>query len=134
MFGSRVEINGTKKAILSVNTLADIKWLDAPTKRWSGELHRNDIYGRQNYVPERPGQTYVRTGDLGAGHTLSHPFIASARFQNLMDYDHWVVGNTEGGGQAWMHRNRWWTVYQKVESAIPELLKLSSEEAIKIWG
>ena len=68
----------------------------------------------QVYPPERPRQTYVRTGRLGSsfkitrsatGYTISNNAEAKGR-----PYSRYVIGDTAGkiggGGQAWMHVGR----------------------------
>lgn len=66
------------------------------------------------YPPKRAGQKYVRSGRLanswraekqGNGVVIAN----SARNKAGQPYAGYVVGNEKGGGQAWMHRGRWWT-------------------------
>lgn len=64
------------------------------------------------YPAERPGQRYVRTGDLGRGWTEAKPqFVLKAggaidmRLTNPVDYTDLVQGER----QAWMHAGRWQT-------------------------
>ena len=64
------------------------------------------------YPAERPGQRYVRSGDLGRGWTEAKPqFVVKAsgaidmRLTNPVSYTDLVMGDE----QAWMHKGRWTT-------------------------
>jgi hypothetical protein len=65
-----------------------------------------------DYPPERPGQRYVRTGDLGRGWTQTPQRFAAQgaaialRVTNPVPYAQYVQGQK----QAWMHKGRWDTV------------------------
>jgi hypothetical protein len=62
------------------------------------------------YPPERPGSSYVRTGDLGRGwrvedgRYLEGGYVVTA--SNAVEYAPWV----QGDDQAWMHVGRWDTI------------------------
>jgi hypothetical protein len=58
------------------------------------------------YPPERPGQTYVRTGILGGGWGIRSNTNGYTVY-NETPYTKWVVGNAYGLEQAWMHQGRW---------------------------
>jgi hypothetical protein len=58
------------------------------------------------YPPERPAQTYIRTGTLGAGWTITSN-TNGYTISNDTPYTKWVVGNAYGLEQAWMHQGRW---------------------------
>jgi hypothetical protein len=55
--------------------------------------------------------SYRRTGDLRAGWPLRPERIGSAdnayRIYNYVEYTRYVVGDSEGYGQAWFHVGRW---------------------------
>lgn len=78
------------------------------------------------YPPERPGQKYVRTGQMfyswrimpseRNGYTLEN--FATRRGVN---YPSFVVGNAYGQGQAWMHRGRWELLRDVVEEELQDL-------------
>lgn len=72
---------------------------------------------KKPYPPMRPGQTYVRTGRLGAG--WSHERVKAAVYEviNLVEYAGWVV---DEHFQAWMHRGRWWIFQDELRPA-PDL-------------
>ena len=61
------------------------------------------------YPPERPNQTYIRTGRLGAGWGVrqSNGAMAGYTVYNSVPYTKYVVGNAYGLEQAWMHEGRW---------------------------
>jgi len=62
------------------------------------------------YPPQRPGSSYVRTGDLGRGwrvedgRYLEGGYVVAA--SNAVEYAPWV----QGDDQAWMHVGRWDTI------------------------
>lgn len=58
------------------------------------------------YPPERPGQSYIRTGTLGGGWTIT-PNTNGYTIRNDTPYTKYVVGNAYGLEQAWMHQGRW---------------------------
>lgn len=60
------------------------------------------------YPPERPGQTYKRTGLLRRS-WHADPTPDGARIYNDRPGVTFVIGDWMGGGQAWFHVNRWWT-------------------------
>lgn len=60
------------------------------------------------YPAERPGQRYRRTYRLRDGWG-ARPTQGGATIFNRQPYTGFVVGDWQGGGQAWMHRGRWWT-------------------------
>ena len=59
------------------------------------------------YPPERPGQKYKRTMKLQRSWRAT-PVPDGARIENISGYASYVVGDHDGGGQAWMHLGRWW--------------------------
>ena len=58
------------------------------------------------YPPERPNQTYIRTGTLGGGWSITSR-IDGYTISNSTPYTKYVVGNAYGLEQAWMHQGRW---------------------------
>lgn len=77
-----------------------------------------------SYPPERPNQTYIRTGDLGEAWEQANPLIRpmqggiEARLANRMPYSGFVQHPDE---QAWMHAGRWDTTDQVVRDLQPLL-------------
>jgi len=89
------------------------------------------------YPPERPGQTYIRTGTLGrslgvaqGGGVSGKPEIyirkriGRGNYEGhggtLLGYAEYVIGER----QAWMHVGRWWTVVTWGNLAAVKVLKL----------
>lgn len=79
------------------------------------------------YPPERPGQKYIRTRRLQA-RWYAEPQGKSVLIANRQPYAGYVVGDSRGKGQAWMHRNRWWLAADVVKDARPELGKMITRE------
>lgn len=87
------------------------------------------------YPPERPGQTYRRTGNFGRSwlprikgrNTISiiNPVKARGRF-----YANYVAGDK----QAWMHVGRWWTARKVAEDNIEQALTDTEKEAETLWN
>jgi hypothetical protein len=74
----------------------------------------------KEYPPERPNQTYIRTGTLGGGWmVISNPNGYSV--QNNTPYTPFVVGNAYGLEQAWMHQGRWQLLRDVTEDEVSKL-------------
>lgn len=69
------------------------------------------------YPPERPHQTYIRTGRLGRNWKSNKVGVLKYRITNSTPYAKYVVGNAYGQGQAWMHVGRW-NVFRNVVDSI----------------
>lgn len=83
------------------------------------------------YPPERPGQTYVRTGRLANSWSAVRAAEGRWLIRNSAPYSGYVVGREQ---QAWMHRGRWWiaenVIQREVEETLtPALTKLLQEGA-----
>ncbi len=90
------------------------------------------------YPPERAGQTYVRTFKLkrgwkiqGAGAT-GYKLINRARFKGR-SYVKFVVGDSTGAGQAWMHKGRW-PIFANVVDKEVRKLPIEVHRALKLSG
>ena len=82
---------------------------------------------RRAYPPERPGQRYQRTFNLGRSWDIRiNP--ASITIYNRMAYAGYVVGDGKGKGQAWMHRGRWWLARDVANAARPALKQMVMTE------
>lgn len=110
----------TAHSLLLMSDLLD--FLDPPFQDWAATIEREHLHGMGNYAPERPGQTYIRTGNLGERWAHRRVGPSTAAFVNTADYATYVVGDEDGGGQAWMHFGRWWTARDRVEAKFPELI------------
>lgn len=79
------------------------------------------------YPAERPGQKYVRTYNLRRGWNIRIN-NASINIHNRMGYSGYVVGNSQGGKQAWMHAGRWWLARDIITAARPLLKTMIVKE------
>lgn len=61
----------------------------------------------QPYPSPRPGQTYMRTGQLARRWSVRNNEGGATIFNNRPGAI-FVIGDGQGGGQAWMHVGRWW--------------------------
>ena len=80
----------------------------------------------EGYPPERPGQTYVRTGRLGFSWDVKrlddgYVITNNARSRYGQYYAQYVVGNAYGTGQAWMHVGRWQVFRDVVDAEMAKL-------------
>jgi len=73
-------------------------------------------------VPERPGQTYQRTGHLGRAMSVSTLHPTGARIVSAADYSQWVIGMADGSRQAWFHAGRWPLLSERVEEVAEKLV------------
>lgn len=85
------------------------------------------------YPAKRPGQKYVRTGQLAnrwavERRSQSQIVIVNRAQHKGRGYSRFVVGDSQGEGQAWFHRGRWWTGRSVVQDARPELRAAINKE------
>lgn len=106
-------------------------FFDPVFRDWANQTQAENLYGWGQYPPERPGQTYVRTGRLGQGWWNSGMGKSQVVFTNGVPYAPFVVGDSWGEGQAWFHVGRWWTALDRIEKAIPRLLDDMSDYVIE---
>ncbi len=91
-----------------ISSMPDI--VDGDVADWSRDMAR--LLKGTPYPSKRPGQNYVRTGQLANRRRVSRQKSASynilndARGRRGRLYAGYVVGS--GGDQAWMHAGRWW--------------------------
>ena len=119
-----VTVGNLEEVVSVLKRYEDLPALMGPAMRkWVEETNRGQLAGRDKYPPERPGQRYIRTGALGAGFRYEAVGPSHYQFVNDVPYVRLVVGDSDGGGQAWMHRGRWWTALERVEGQQPGLLE-----------
>lgn len=87
----------------------------------------------EGYPPERPGQTYVRTGNLGFSWDVKrldsgYQITNDAKNKYGDYYAQYVVGNAYGLNQAWMHEGRWQLFRDVVEAEIANLPQAIADE------
>ena len=73
------------------------------------------------YPPPPATSTYVRTGTLGAGWTITPSASNGYTVRNDTAYTRYVVGNAYGLEQAWMHQGRWNLLRDVAEEEIEKL-------------
>jgi len=101
---NRIE-NKLRYMISSMPDIVDVEVAD-----WSRDMAK--LLKGTPYPSKRPGQNYVRTGQLANRWRVSRQKSASynilndARGRRGRLYAGYVVGS--GGDQAWMHTGRWW--------------------------
>ena len=99
-----------------------MRWVSERQRRYvMAAIRRGDIQ-----VP------YQRTGNL-ANRWSATQTQDGATLQNTADYAHWVVGDLKGGGQYWMHRNRWYRARVIIEHEAPKLTQALKAEILKEW-
>lgn len=94
-----------------------------------------------DYPPERSGQTYIRTGDLGSAWATAQPLTARSghtvtmRVQNLTPYSGYVQ---DAADQAAIHQGRWDTTAQILRDLEPlserEIERAAAHTAAAIEG
>lgn len=127
-----IVIEGLDGLLDTFERLADTAtFFDPVFREWGNETNAQQLYGWPPYAPERPGQTYVRTGRLGQGWWQSGMGQSQVVFTNGVPYAPYVVGDSYGKGQSWWHVGRWWTALDKIEAAIPQLLDQMSDFVVE---
>lgn len=139
--GFSVKISNLGNIIAGLNKLA----VALPEKT------RHDVYetleaARETYyggepggysVPERAGQAYARTGNLGAGMYVVQDG-ATSRYTVEAGYAGYVIGNSDGTGGAWMHAGRWpnlrLTILKFVNERLVDKLNSTIEQLIRAYG
>lgn len=71
------------------------------------------------YPPQRPGQTYKRTGRLANSFAVKKQGPAVYTLVNSAEYASFVIGEN----QAWMHKGRWYQFLEEVNKRTPALVK-----------
>jgi hypothetical protein len=103
------------------------------------EIGRRKIYDAMNritrnmegYPPERPRQTYVRTGRLGRRWNVKR-LDEGYTVSNSTPYTKFVVGSAYGTDQAWMHVGRWQLFRDVVDMEVDKLPQEISDAVIMV--
>lgn len=99
-----------------------MRWVSERQRRYvMAAIRRGDIT-----VP------YTRTGNI-ANRWSAQRLDTGAILKNSADYARYVVGDVQGQGQYWMHRNRWYRARVIVDGEIPKLRRELKEEILKEW-
>jgi len=88
----------------------------------SGQARRILIDALSEYPAERPGQKYVRTGQLGRGWQRSSPIDQGRGFQLVNAVAH--AGFVQGDQQGWAFRGRWRPASQIAHDHEEEIMAL----------
>lgn len=119
-----ITVDGLDQVLTVFGRFEDLPTLLDPAMReWVDATHRNRLAGTGQYPPERAGQQYQRTGQLGAGFMFDSIDKSHYQFVNRVSYVQYVVGDSDGDGQAWMHRGRWFVARERIETELPVLLE-----------
>jgi len=100
-----ITIKGVDKAMKKLGKGTAVSMLRKPMRDGLALLKKD----RKVYAPERPNQTYARTGRLGKnvrGETQTTQNGLVGRIKNETPYKPYVHQRPD---QAWMHRGRWLT-------------------------
>ena len=82
------------------------------------------VYRRVSpYPPKRPGQKYIRTGDLFSHWILGPSTTVNPGYaiENDMPYAKYVIGDAYGTSQAWMHKGRWLKLRDAMDQEIEKM-------------
>jgi hypothetical protein len=85
----------------------------------------------EGYPPERPRQTYVRTGRLGRRWNVKR-LDEGYTVSNSTPYTKFVVGSAYGTDQAWMHVGRWQLFRDVVDMEVDKLPQEISDAVIMV--
>lgn len=89
------------------------------------------------YPPERPGQKYIRTGQMFYSWRIQPTERNGYSLENFatrkgVNYPRYVVGDAYGQGQAWMHRGRWELLRDVVEIELQDLPEEIRREIVMV--
>lgn len=135
-----MEIRGQSRVSNNLRTLiaAEAKEFDPIVGRWAKDTR--SALKSEPYPPMRPNQKYVRTGQLANRWATKKrgpsrwAIVNNATGKRGQQYPTYVVGDATGGGQAWMHRGRWWKARVKIEDRMPMLKQELLDHIKAIWG
>lgn len=96
------------------------------TKQYIYTIAQAVIRRMEQYPPELPYQTYIRTGTLGDSWKIA-PSTSGYRVSNATPYARYVVGNEYGLEQVWVHAGRW----NEFRQVVDEEAEKSPEQLIR---
>lgn len=132
-----VELKGYNRVRNDLRALASAnRTIIDPVMREFAKTQRARLKARPYPAPP-VGSTYIRTGRLANSFRVETRGQGEYAVTNSAPYASYVVGPTDkkgtDGGQAWMHRGRWWTMVEVVKEDLPKLRR-DIEQAIKdLW-
>jgi hypothetical protein len=96
----------------------------------------------QAYPPERPNQTYVRTGNFFSHweikeitegkKSIGYMIENRARNKRGREYGRFVVGDAYGASQAWMHRGRWSLLRDVIDEQVKKLPPQIADDIVMV--
>jgi hypothetical protein len=107
---------------------------DVPIQEFAQE--QRAVLKSEPYPPKRPGQRYVRTGQLANRWAVvreassRYQIINQARSKRGVYYAGYVVGKQ----QAWMHKGRWWQAWRVLQRNMHKLTEKLTSIYRKIWN
>ncbi len=115
----------------------DSEIVDPVMEDWTKDMryHLKDM----PYPAKRPGQKYIRTGQLANRWRTQHmgpgvwDIINDATGEHGQKYAVFVVGDNKGGGQAWFHRGRWWKAFDVIGGFVPDLTRRLTKKLNDYW-
>lgn len=124
-----LELRGIQRVSNALRKLAalDKTILDPVGWQWAQGV-RKKLKG-MGAPAKRPGQAYVRTGNLANKWAVDKQGVGVWAITNRTDYGGFVVGDE----QVWFHKNRWWQARPVIEAEIPQLTKDLSDEIERVW-
>jgi hypothetical protein len=102
---------------------------DKTTGRWAKRTSNQLI--KKPYPATRPEQKYKRTRRLKRGWRSRRVESMVYEIFNPTTYGPWVVGDSQGQGQAWMHLGRWWLGATEITNRTPDLVDTLEKEIRK---
>lgn len=127
-----IEIRGSNRVRNSLRRLAADapEIIDEDIREWSQDVRRS--LKATKYPPRRPGQTYIRTGRLANSFAVDREGRGRYSLVNRAPYALYVIGDSRGQNQAWMHEGRWWTMRQEIEQYTPELVRRITASLLRV--
>lgn len=122
-----VTITGSQRVMNRLRRLAadSPQVVDKVLTTWSRETTAA-LKGKK-YPPPRPGQKYKRTGRLANSWRVERrkagqvAIVNNARSPRGQVYPGYVVGDSRGEGQAFMHKGRWWRARDVIDAEAKRL-------------
>ena len=129
--GVKIEftLEGHQELVAALKRLEDLPGFFAvPFWSWTFDVTDQRLAGMSNYPPPPPNSTYHRTGEFAGGWSTHDMGPSKVEFLNTAPHADLVAGED----QAWMHAGRWWRAFDRIEAAVPDLMKYL-ETALEEW-
>lgn len=123
-----VKVDDSQVRTVLGNAVLAVKSLPKKVIKPIMEEARDEV---RTYPPERPGQRYVRTGKRYAAtklESVDHGYrLESNPRYGGRTANPYVIGDAQGGGQAWMHKGRWKLLADVVLKARDKIVEKARE-------